>query len=358
MEKIKIYFKDLFLKIIVRIFSKIKLNNNILLNINSNVLILVPGDKSEALLTTPLIRLIKRNTKANIYILSNERNFDVFFNNPDIQKNILSQNIFRKIIGHVNQLNKNSYDVSINCNEKYNVNEILYSALLKSKFKVGFKNIEDGIFTHLIEKRKPISHHYVDRIFALAEVFNFAIDKSNINLVYNPASDTEDEVDKFLLSVFDSNKMTVLINISSEINDHFWNIDNYKRLIKYIKNYDVNIIISSGEKDILLADKISTENEKIYSVDDLDKFAALVSKSDFIFTPNSFVLQLCAVFRKPVFCLFTNEENNELLRVPYTSDFDFMISEGDDFRDLHFGKVLNSFIPYFDYVYENYQRNN
>ncbi len=357
MDKFKIYFEILFLKIISTIFRKTKQNNLILLNSNSNILLLITGNKSEALLKTPLIRLIKRSTNANIQILANEGNYSIFNNNPDIQKIHLSKKTLINIINHVRQLNKNYYDVIINCNEKYNLFEILYATLIRSNFKLGFKNIQDKIFTHLIEKPNPNSHHFVDRILQLSEKFNFSIDKSNLNLTYFPNSDAEEIIDKFLISVFDTNKMIVLINISSEINKNYWDVDNYKRLLKYIKNYDVNIIITSSEKDILIADKISLGKEKIYFSDDLDKFAALVSKSNFIFTPNSFILQLSAVFKKPVFCLFTKEDNNELLRVPYTSDFDFISSETNDFSDLHFGKVLNSFIPYFDYVYESFKKN-
>jgi ADP-heptose:LPS heptosyltransferase len=353
--KIKKYFETILLKIITNIFRKDKSKALISLNQNSNILIIIFGNRSEALLTTPLIRIIKKNTNSNITILSSDENFNVFNYNTDVTNNIVAKNKFREIFIHLYKISKLNFGLVVSCDEIFSQNAILYTSLIKSKYKIGFKYICDKIFTHLIEKQNQVSTHYVDRKLKLCEFFNFPIDKSNLNLIYSPSKDAEETVDKFLLSVFDSKKMLFLLNISFNNSNLFWGEDNFRRLIRYIKNYDVNIIISSSEKDILLADNISSGKEKIYLTDDFDKFAALVSKVNFVFTPNSFVLQLSAVFKKPVFCLFEQNSDNELIQVPYRSDFDFILSENNDLSDLHFGKVLNAFIPYFDFIFENFK---
>jgi hypothetical protein len=44
-----------------------------------------------------------------------------------------------------------------------------------------------------------------------------------------------------------------------------------------------------------------------------------------------------------------------MINVPYKSDFDFVLTDKPKLSDISYGKVLNSFVPYFDHIYENYQ---
>ncbi|MBK7106746.1 MAG: hypothetical protein IPH62_15840 [Ignavibacteriae bacterium] len=357
MHKIKIYLIHLFIRFSIKLSSKKKSNSNILLNSNSKILIIILKNKSESLLITPLIKLIYEKTNAEISLIVNIENEIIFSNNPYINKIFIAENDVSAKIFQIGKLNKIKFDIIINSNENYEDNEIFYTSLIKANFKVGFKNIYDKIFTHLVDKLNPATNHFVDRILNICEVFEFEIDKSKLNLLYQPLDNSYEEVDRFLLTVFNSSKMFVILNVSDEIQNNFWGIDNFKKLIKYIKNYDTNIIITSLQKDIENTDKISEGKEKIFFSDDFDKYAALISRSNFIFTLDTFTLQLASAFKKPVFCLFGKSINNELIRVPYISDFDFVRSEENDLSDLHYGKVLNSFIPYFDYVYENFHLN-
>jgi len=43
-----------------------------------------------------------------------------------------------------------------------------------------------------------------------------------------------------------------------------------------------------------------------------------------------------------------------MINVPYNSDFDFAITDSKKLSDISYGKVLNSFVPYFEYIYEEY----
>ncbi|MBK8946535.1 MAG: glycosyltransferase family 9 protein [Ignavibacteriae bacterium] len=357
MKNIQTYFANLFLQLAIKLLKKSKSSHKISINRDSKILIIVLRNKSESLLITPLLQLIYEKTNSQISVLTNEENEIIFLNNPFVKNIYRIDDNLSSQFSQILKFNKNNFDVIVNPNEIYSQTEILYSAFIKSKFKIGFKNISDNIFSHILEKHNPVTNHFVDRIISLCEVFEFDIDKSHLNLFYQPSQLSLDEVERFLLTIFNSNKLLVIINISDETNNNFWGVDSFKKLIRYLKNYDVNIIITTLQKDVEFADKISDGKEKIFFIDEFDKFAALISYSNFIFTLDNFALQLATVFKKPVFCLFGKQNNNELIRVPYISDFDFIRSDESDLSDLHYGKVLNSFIPYFDYVFENFQIN-
>lgn len=355
MNYLKKYLKIITTIVITNLVSKKKSNKKIPLNENSNVLIFILKNKSESLLITPLLQLIYENTKANISVLANENNEIIFKNNPYVNSIIICEKDFSKQIFQSFLLRKNKFDVLINCSENINETEILFSSLVSSKYKIGFNNISDKTFSHIVDKLNIISNHYVDRILQLCEVFEFTVDKSRLNILYKTNKVYDEDIDKYILSQFSYTKLLAIINISGEVNNTFWGIDNYKKLIKYLKNYEVNIIVAFEQNNIEEAEKISDGKENIFLTNEFDKYASLISKSNFVFTVDSFTLQLAASYKKRVFCLFPKQKSNELIRVPYISDFDFVTSEKDDLSDLHYGKVLNSFIPYFDFVYEDFQ---
>ncbi|MCB0743007.1 MAG: glycosyltransferase family 9 protein, partial [Ignavibacteriae bacterium] len=222
------YFENYFLSLIVKFFRKAKTKKKIPLDDDSKLLIIILRNNSEALLTTPLIRIIKKNSNAQISILTNLGNRNVFKNNSDIDQIYIAENTFSKILSHSKSLRQLDYDVLINSGEIYSEAEIIYSALLKAKYKIGFADIEDKIFSHLIQKPNPAVTHFVDRTLHLCDYFYFEVDKTNLNLNCSTTKDADDEIDRFLLSVFDSSKLLVIVNISSEINKNFWGVENYK----------------------------------------------------------------------------------------------------------------------------------
>ncbi|MCW8850496.1 MAG: hypothetical protein OQJ81_11000, partial [Melioribacteraceae bacterium] len=131
-------------------------------------------------------------------------------------------------------------------------------------------------------------------------------------------------------------------------------IDNYKRLLKFLKNYNINVIISASIDDIESAEILGTNNNIIFYDSEFDIFSELVRNVNFIFSPDSYLIQLAAAFKIPIFCLFVQHKNNEMINVPYNSDFDFAITEKNALSDISYGKVLNSFVSYFDFIYEKY----
>ncbi len=357
MNKFKNIWQTFLLSIIVKLYKKRKIKSKLSLNKHSKILLIIFRDKSETILTTPLISTIKQNTDASISVLTSSDSNHIFANNPNLKQIIFNENNWLKKIELLTNVNTQEFDLIINSNEQFNWDEIFWTSLVKSKFKIGFNGVEDKIFTHLVSKINISSNHFVDRSLQICESFDFNVEKKNLNLVYFPTQTSLCEIDNYLSKSFNFKKLVVVINISGSDSRNALDCDNYKNLIKYINNYEVNLIISAQQNELELADNIADGREQIYFYDDFDRYSALISKADFIFTHDSFSIQLAAAFRKPIFCLFSYNNNNELIRVPYNSDFDFVSSDKRDFSDLNYGKVLNSFIPYFDYVYERYCNN-
>lgn len=353
MIKFMKYIEKFILNIFQIIFGKKNNKKVIYLNDTYNILIIIKGNISDTLMATPLIKIIKENSGAEISVLLNKDSEEVVKYNKAISHTFCFKDNLYDILKLLIKLKKHQFDVIINLNENYDLNSTFNLAVINAKYKIGFSNITPKLLTHPIETSAKLTNHKVDRLLKLTDAFSFYYSKKHLNIIYQTKSSSELSISNFLKDKNIGNKFSVCINVSNyDDNRNNWNVDNYKNLVKYLSNFDINIIITSSVYDIENAEKAAIKNSITFYNTDFDEYAALLNHCDFIFTPDSYTVHLAAAFNKPVFIIFC--EDDEMLHVPYNSDFDFVLSEKKDLSKLSYGKVLNSFIPYFEYVYERY----
>ena len=254
-------------------------------------------------------------------------------------------------------LRKKNFAALILADESPNKISLIMLALIKSRYKVGFINKGSNLLTHRLPFGDKKRLHLVDRILTITEAFEIEYEKSHLNIIYNPSKKSTLSVETYRITHDLIHKPTLVINISSEIEIGFWGVDSYKRLIKFLKNYNINIILTASIDDMKEAELISENKYLIYYNTDFDSYAQLIKSSNFIFTPDSFTVQLAAAYKIPVYCLFVQHKSADMINVPYNSDFDFSLTEKPSLEKLSFGHVLNSFVPYFEYIYQRYSGN-
>lgn len=357
MNKLNKYISQQFYKLFLRIFKSKKNKNNIDLKTCKDILVIQFGDLQEALSITPLLKVLNENVNCKITILGTENNSFVFSNNPHIHNFVKFQGGFALIKQVVSELNIHNYNAIINTHEELNSTASYFVGLIRSQNKVGFNNLDEKILTHRISKLNVSKNHKIDRILCLLKAFDLDLDKSDLNYIISPSSKSISIIEDYFVKHDLSFKLTVLLNISNKNEYGFWGIVNYQKLIKYINNYDVNIIVSASIEDIEVAEAIANNNHLIYYNDDLDVFSELINKVNFVISPDSFIIQLASAFKVPAFCLFTQKELPEMMNVPYNSDFDFALTEKPKLETLSLGNVLNSFVPYLEYIYEKNTEN-
>ncbi len=350
------YIKDILLKIFLKVFKGKNNSLPIEKNYCKNILITNFGSIQEILSLTPLINVIKKHLNCNITLIIDSKSKDALNNNSDIDFMILWNENFLEKLKKIIFLLKINFDVIIDSDEIVKTRySPLITALAKVKYKIGFVGIYDKLLTHKISKAPINSVHLIDRYLKLLEPLAIDFSTSNTNIVYSPKDETKNNYEEFLIKHNMLYKFRFFLNISGKENIGCWEKDNFKRLLRYLKNYDIIVIIGTSISDFDIAKNISDGKFQIFVNDNIDQIAEVIRNSDFIFSPDSFSIQLGAAFEIPTFCLFVQHNSVEMINVPYKSDFDFVLTEKPKLNDISYGKVLNSFIPYFDYVYENYQ---
>ena len=346
------------LKIILKVFSQKSRTDKIPHHPNFNILVITSGSIQEVLSVTPLIGILYKNVSISTSLLVDYESSHVVEKSQYLNKIFLLKNNLLERTKLLISLKRNKFDVIIDTTENI-TNEFIPTivSLLSSNYKIGYYGIYDKIFTHKIS-RPPINQtHMIDRYLKLIEPFNLEFSKSDVNISYEPPELCKSEVEDYNIKHDLIFKFKLLINISNEKNLGLWNTDNYKRLIRFFKNFNLHITIGSSTTDYKQAEQISDGKYTIIYHDEFDRYASIIKKSDFVFSPDSFTVQLAGAYHVPAFCLFVQHETFEMINVPYNSDFDFALTEKSSLKDISYGKVLNSFIPFFDYVYEKFQKN-
>jgi ADP-heptose:LPS heptosyltransferase len=300
---------------------------------------------------------MKTSHQSSITILTTIKNAEVFENNPYVDEIVICKYQHKLFTVTLPELRKKRYDVVIDTHESINRRSAIILGMLNTNFKVGFLNGIESLLTHRLSILNPNKTHVVDRYLCLAKVFEIYIDKSNLNLLYITLIKSQRTIEDYVIKHDLQHKLTAVINISNNFKLGFWGIDNYNRLLKYLRNYDINIIITSSIEDIETAERIADNKHLIFYNTDFDIYAELIKNVNFVFSPDSFTIQLASAYKIPVFCLFVQHKTAEMINVPYNSDFDFALTEQSDFRTISYGKVLNTFVPYFEYIYQRFKDN-
>jgi ADP-heptose:LPS heptosyltransferase len=340
--------------LLIFIFGKSEIAKKIYPESNSDFLIICCGSIQNALNITPLIKVLKETYGISINILTDDKCAKVFFNNSSVENVIITSSEIKEYFKILLRLRSNRFRALIMPDDSPSNPAIYAVSLLRADFKIGFDGNFSKLLTHKIPLPDKNTVHPVDRNLELTAAFDMAFDKGDLNIIYEPTKRSKLSLETYRITHDLIHKPTAVINISSELEIGFWGVDSYKRLLRFLRNYEFNIIIASSIGNMKEAEDIAEKKYLIYYDTDFDAYAQLIKSANFVFTPDSFTIQLSAAFKVPVFCLFVQHNSSDMLNVPYNSDFDFCLTEKPSLDKLSFGKVLNSFVPYFEYVYQRY----
>lgn len=358
MKKIEFALKNILLRIMLHFNSVNKKNESIKLAPDSNVLFIRLNKIGDALVTTPLIKLIKEKTGCRVTILADRKNHFIF-NNPDLYDEIF---IFQKGFGAfkklVKKLNALKFDAVIDLHDDVSTTVSFLIASIHAPVKIGLQKGNENIYTCIVNKLAPDSNHVVSRILEFAKVFDIKYNLENINIHFPLNESSSNKINKFIKSNYNGNfdkKFLAGVNISAGSDARFWGVERFKKIISFLENYDLNILIISTENEKHLADKISDNKYPVFTTPDFNEFAAAVSKLNFLFTPDTSIVHLASAYEIPMFGIYVKYNTPDMIWSPFKSDFDCVITEEPNFKNLDYDQVEEKFKTFFEKIYE--QRN-
>lgn len=347
MKRIEAFFKQLLLFVLLRFKRSRHSADQMMFNENSVILFIRLNRIGDALVTTPLLKIVKEALNCRIEILADQKNHFIFQNNPSVNVvHIFQKGIsgFRNIIKLIN--NKN-YDAIVDLHDDVSTTVSFILALSKCRNVFGFSKGNDQVYSKTIPRPDPQETHVVDRILSLAAFFNINT-RQNTNIVYCIKDSVKVKIEKLINNRFPIRKFMLGINISAGSAARYWGTQRFRQLHIYLSKYEITPLFLCSTRDIRLALEITGNKENIFYSPDFEEFSAMITQMDMLFTPDTSVVHIASAYNIPVFGLYVKFNTSDMIWAPYKSDFQCIITEEPTLTNVSFDKVLNKFIPFLE----------
>ncbi len=353
MKKLEFFFKNIFLNLLL-LFNSKKKNAEFDFNSESSKILFIRLNRiGDALVVTPLLHVIKTNLKSKIYVLADKKNFIAFNNNPDIDSLLIFDKDFKGFLKVLKFIRTENIQTVADLHDDISTTVSFLIAMCNAKNKFGLEKENKKIYTKTVARLDSSQHHVVDRILELARLFNIEPDNREVNILYSPSQHSIKKIDEYLYRKFPLRKMLVGINISAGSQARFWGINNYRKLIDFFSQLDLNYVLISSPEEKTTADKICEDESKLFSSENYDEFAALLSKLDLLFTPDTAAVHLASAYKVPVFGIYVRYKTQDMIWSPYKSKFDCVITEESNLSNVTFEEVkakLEKFLLNFNLI--------
>ncbi len=348
MKRIESFIKNILLRTLVLLNPIAKKTPLPVFNSKSNLLFIRLNRIGDALVTTPLLYEIKRQLGCKVYVLADKKNHFVFRNNTSVDEVIIYNKRIKDFF-NINQIIKDkSIDAVIDLHDDVSTTVSFIIAISKSKYKFGLKKSNFTIYTHVVEKADPRTHHVIERVLSLSTLFNLQIDKKTISIRYSP-TETENEIAATQLKLINpENNFLIGVNISAGSDARFWGVDNFKNLINMLKKYNAKTIIMCFERDLHFANQIVEQSDLYPVTNNFGIFASAVLKLDFLITPDTSVVHIASIKKIPVFGLYVKYNTEDAIWSPYNTEFEFIETEEPTLKNISFEQVQEKLIPFLE----------
>ncbi len=353
MKSIEIIFRKILLQLLI--FFKRKGNQNNILDTSEylNILLIRLNRIGDALVTTPLLYELKNNLNCKITVLASRYNYFIF-DNPFLTDEVIVFNKkLQRISALIKLINKNKYDVIIDLHNDVSTTVSYLIAFAKCKYKIGLQKGTEKLYTNTIIKLDPSKHHIIERMMEFTKPLNISYNPTKVNIIYSPKTDSINIVDSYIEEHFPVNNFLLGINISAGSDARFWGVKNFKDLISLLSNYDINIVLLCLERDLKYAWDIAGKEIPIFYRNIFDEFAAMISKLNFLITPDTSVVHIASAFKIPLLELYVQYKTEEIPWYPYKSDYEIIITKEPTLRNIDSNLVKEKLTPFFEkYFYE------
>jgi ADP-heptose:LPS heptosyltransferase len=354
MKKIELILKKLLLRILLVLKSKSNAPVKDSFDENSKILFIRLNRIGDALVTTPLLHEIKKSLKSKIYLLADRKNCAAYTNNQDIDKLVIFEKGIKGFFNTLRFIKDEKIDTVVDLHDDVSTTVSFLLAMCSAQNIFGLEKENKNIYTRTIPRLDSKTHHVVDRVMEIAKLFNLRPEKDKIKLHYYLDKPSIDSAEKLISEKFPQRKFLIGINISAGSDARFWGIDNFKCLLDYLSNYNVNILLLSSPKDSESAKKIAGGKYNYFYSDNFSEFAAVISKLDLLFTPDTAAIHLASAFSVPTFGIFVKYNTQDVIWSPYNTKFDCVITTNNTLSDITFEQVTEKLKPFLESTIADY----
>ena len=349
MKHIEIYFKNIFLTLLLSFSGRRYLPKDPYSFSSASKILFVRLNRiGDALVVTPLLSEVKKNSNVKVYVLASQTNHIVFDDCPAVDEVIVFKKGLKGFFEILQFIREEKFAALVDLHDDVSTTVSFLIALAKVPLKFGLKKENEKIYTHTIAKPDPAKIHVVERNLALLSLFHLKDDKNKINIVYQPKEEAFIKAETFLTKKFKEKKFLIGINISAGNEARFWGVERYRQLLSFFQTYNANVLLLSSTRDLKHAIHIAVKNEPLFYSPSFAEFSAMISKLDFLFTPDTSTVHLASAFKVPMFGIYVQYNTDDLPWTPYQSNYEIVLTKEPNFINLSFEEVITKLKPFIE----------
>lgn len=346
-KQIEIQLKKLLLKILLLFKSskKIKPQTDF-----SNIMLIRLNRIGDALVTTPLIKVLKESLDCKITVLADSKNHFVFKHNPFVDEVLIFNKGLKGFFEIKNYVIENKINTIVDLHDDVSTTVTYLMALINAPNKFALQKKIKNIYTKTVPRPDPKQTHIIERILEIRKLFGIVDEvPKDLRVVYKPKKENLIQAKTFFKNTYSGNAKIIGVNISAGSDARFWGTENYKKLISFLKKYSNDLILFSAKSDIKYAREIADNDTLIYPVsENFDRFASGISNLVFLITPDTSVVHLASAFNIPMFGIYVHYNTTDMIWTPYNIDFEVIVTKEPTLKNITFDEVRNKLNPFLE----------
>jgi len=320
-------------------------------NVNYNnvkVLFLRLQRIGDLLMTVPLFYALKDHfPKIVIDLLLGESNAHVLGYEPTIRRELIYRKHPRAILRLLKELRQEQYDFLIDPAEESSTTATLFCLLSKARCTVGFEKENDFIYNIKVSMPSRSEHHFVDRLAQILTIFGIDPSEEDLRLRYTVLSASRAFAQGFMNRAGIRDQKRFGINISAGSEARFWGVEKFGALVEAVeKRYpSFGVVLLCTPRDIARAETIHQRCPRTVlapSVEDFNRFAALIETLDILLTPDTSTVHLAAAFNIPSVILYVHDKPYLMPCTPYRTRSEAVITHHSDLSAVSVEEVLEA----------------
>ena len=271
-------------------------------SINSILFLRYDGKIGDMVINTIMFREIKKqypNIKIGVVTKGGAKG--VIENNPYVDKIYNYEKNSKKIKELAKEISDEKYDLLIDFSEMLRVNQMMLINLCKARYNMGLDRKDWKLFDISVDSGVDFqwTEHITQRY--LTYLLKLGLNREKIDLSYDIYLKKDNsKYSDFLNSIVEEKK--VVLNPYGASKHKSFSLETLDKIIKYLKELDIGVILLYFGDKYKELEILKKDNKNLYipkEILDIEDSAYLISKGDFVITPDTSIVHIASALKKP-----------------------------------------------------------
>ncbi len=266
----------------------------------------------DIVLTTPVIRCLKKQLQAEVHVLTRKSNRNIFVSNPYVDQVHAYENSLSEVIP---VLKKENYDHIVDLHK--NLRSFRVRLTLKRPASSFPKlNVQKYLLVNFKINRMP-AVHIVDRYFEAVKPLGVINDSLGLDY-FIPEQDQLQHVD--LPEAFRNGFVAVVVG-----GKHATKVLPAEKVIDVCRHLSCPVVLLGGPEDAKMADNIANQLGRVWNscgLLNLNQSASILKLAKSVLTNDTGLMHIAAAFHKPIVSVWGNT-------IPELGMYPYLPSAGD-----------------------------